>query len=217
VPFASGGVVAVLAGTGMRVGEVLALDVGDYDAHAGTLAIDKTYSLRFGVGPTKSRHSRRTITVPDVLRPVLAAAKGGRTAGPLFRTGRGNRRPAQTILRGWAATLKTAKLPRRKPHALRHSVASAMIGAGVPLADVARYIGDHVATVARFYLHATKVDPVHQLNGILGTVKPAPAIAAPLGGRLRGRRRNPRPGLGRRCGDLSPASTRTRRRCGSWG
>lgn len=172
--YASGGVVAALAATGMRVGEVLALDVGDWDPARGTIAITKTYSLRFGTGPTKSRHSRRTITAPDVLRPVLDTARGGRTEGPLFTTTLGNRRPAQTIVRGWKGTLRATSLPYRKLHALRHSVATAMIGAGVPLPDVAKYLGDTTATLARTYLHPTRTDPVHQLNGLLGVVKPAP-------------------------------------------
>lgn len=166
--FASGGVVAALAATGMRVGEALALDVTDWDAARGTISITKTYSLRFGTGPAKSRHSRRVISAPAVLRPVLDAARGGRTAGPLFATAAGKRRPAQTVLKGWVATLRAAGLPRRKLHTLRHSVASAMIAAGVPLADVARYVGDRVETVARYYLHPTRADPVGRLDGILG-------------------------------------------------
>jgi integrase len=178
--YVAGGSIATMAATGMRIGEALALDAADYDAAKGTLSITKTAHPQFGIGPPKSRHSRRTITAPDILRPVLDAARGGRDSGPLFLTSGGKRRLARKIEHGWKATCRDAGVPRRKIHTLRHSVASAMIAAGVPIADVAKYIGDKVTTVAQFYLHATKVDPVHQLNGILDVVKPAPL---PLGGR----------------------------------
>lgn len=169
--FAAGGVVATLAGTGCRVGEVLALDVADWVRSKGLLTITKTYSLRFGTGPTKSRHSRRTISVPDVLFDVIDAAKGGRAEGPLFPTGRGNRRPAQTVAKCWKSVLRAAGLPHKKLHSLRHSVATALIGAGVPIPDVARYVGDTVATLVRCYVHPTGADPAHTLNRLYGVRK----------------------------------------------
>lgn len=181
--YRAGGAIATMAATGMRVGEVLALDVTDYDPAKGALAITKTVHPQFGIGPPKSRHSRRTITAPDVLRPILDAHRAGRTEGPMFLTSGGKRRLARKIEHGWKATCRDAGVPRRKVHALRHSVASEMIAAGVPIADVAKYIGDKVTTVAAFYLHATKIDPVHQLNGVLGCA-PVPTVAplAPLPG-----------------------------------
>jgi integrase len=180
--FASGGVIACLAATGMRVGEVLALDVADWDATAGTISIDKTYSLRFGTGGPKSRHSRRTITVPDVLRAVLVEAAGGRKAGPLFTTTTGNRRPAQTVIEPWRATLKLLKLPYLKLHCLRHSVATALIAESEPIPDVARFLGDSVTTIVKFYVHATGRNPVGTLNRLyggrtVGAIPPAPPNA----------------------------------------
>jgi integrase len=165
--YAAGGVIATLAATGMRVGEALALDVTDWDAAAGTLRIDRTYSRRFGVGPPKSRHSRRVITAPDLVRSVLDAARGGRSMGPLFPSSAGRRRSGRAVTRAWASLLRSAGLPRRKLHTLRHSVATAMIGAGVPLPDVAAYLGDTVATLAKTYLHRTRTDPVCAVNGYL--------------------------------------------------
>jgi integrase len=170
--YAAGGVIATLAATGMRVGEALALDVTDWDAAAGTLRIDRTYSRRFGVGPPKSRHSRRVITAPDLVRSVLDAARGGRSMGPLFPSSAGRRRSGRAVTRAWASLLRSAGLPRRKLHTLRHSVATAMIGAGVPLPDVAAYLGDTVATLAKTYLHRTRTDPVCAVNGYLSARRP---------------------------------------------
>jgi integrase len=169
--FAAGGAVAALAATGMRLGEAVALDVADYDSEKGTLSITKTYTARFGIGPPKSRYSRRVVTVPDLLFPVLDAAVAGRTTGPLFPTLTGARRPAQTVSKCWRSVVRAAGLTYKKPHTLRHSVATALIGAGVPLPDVARYMGDTVATLVRFYVHPTWADPALTLNLLYGVRK----------------------------------------------
>jgi integrase len=166
--YAAGGAVAVLAATGMRVGEVLALDVPDYTPSTGELRITKTYSLRFGLGPPKSERGNRTVRVPAAVRDVLGRATGNRTAGPLFPTRAGKRRPAQTVAKCWRAIVKACGLVYRKPHALRHSAATAMIGAGVPVSDVAAYLGDTVETVVKTYLHPTGADPSAALDRLYG-------------------------------------------------
>lgn len=169
--YASGGVVAALAAVGARIGEVLALDVADWNPAKQTLSITKTYSLRFGTGPTKSRHSRRVIAVPNVLVPILNAAAGNRSVGPLFPTLTGARRPAQTVAKAWKSITRDADVPRTKPHMMRHSVATAMIAAGVPIPDAAAYLGDTTATVVKFYVHRTGFDPAETLNRLYGGQK----------------------------------------------
>src|SRR5262249_53862674 len=138
---------------------------------AGTLAITKTYTLRFGVGPTKGRHSHRTISVPDVIIPMLRAAAGGRTAGPLFPTLTRERRPPPTVPKAWRSVRRAPGLRYHNPHALRHSVATALIGAGVPAPDGARYIGDSIAPLIRCYVPPTWADPAHALNRLYGVHK----------------------------------------------
>lgn len=72
--------VALLAATGCRLGEALALDVPDYDPAAGTVAITKTATRRGGkdrLGPPKTPNSVRTITVPPA-----GCTSGGRGSSP---------------------------------------------------------------------------------------------------------------------------------------
>src|SRR5262249_33488425 len=119
--FAAGGVIATLAGTGVRLGEVLALDVEDWNATAGTLSITKTYSRRFGLGPPKSHHSKRTVTVPDVLISILRAAAAGREPGePLFPSHDGSRRSERRLREAWGRLTDAAGVTYKKLHALRH-------------------------------------------------------------------------------------------------
>lgn len=166
--YPAGRLVALLAGVGCRLGEALALDVTDYDPAAGKLSITKTYSWEHGTGPPKSARGVRTVTVPPQVRPALAAAAGGRTAGPLFRTRTGNRYTKAKVQQAFARALKRMGVSYRNPHQMRHSVATHLIAGGCPIADVAAYLGDTVATVVETYCHATGHDPGEDMGRILG-------------------------------------------------
>lgn len=156
-------IVALLAACGCRLGEAAALDTGDFD---GTrISITKTYRPPHGTGPPKSHRSRRTITVPAAARPVLAALVAGRPpTAALFRRPRGGRYTAATVQAAFRRHCARLGLPVKKLHALRHSVISALVGAGWPLADVARYTGDSVGQVVKTYVHPANKDPAGCLD-----------------------------------------------------
>lgn len=153
-----GRVASLLAATGLRVGEALALDVTDYDPATRLLSVTKTTNLKRQTGPTKSAGGVRTITVPSACAPALLAAVGTRTSGPLFASRSGGRVGHDGVSRAFAAVLERLGLRRRNPHQLRHSCATHLIAAGVPLGDVARWIGDTVQTLVKTYLHPTGYD-----------------------------------------------------------
>jgi integrase len=67
-------VVLVAVLTGLRIGEILALRWGRVDFLRGTVAVEETYSGRFG--PPKTRSSRRTIPMSSGLRQVLEIQRG---------------------------------------------------------------------------------------------------------------------------------------------
>jgi integrase len=167
--YPAGRLIALLAGVGCRLGEASALLVSDYHPATGKLAITKTYSKQFGVGPPKSRHSKRTITVPPTLRPLLVAAIGGRKSGNLFETR--NRRPYLKALvqEAFARLLKRLGMKPRNLHSMRHGVATCLISRGVPIGDVARFLGDRKETIVRVYLHHTDHDPSEDMEAVLKT------------------------------------------------
>jgi integrase len=142
-----------LAGTGCRVGEACALDIADYDATTGKVAITKTFCRKHGTRPPKSKHSRRTLAVPAALRPVLAHAIRGRARGPLFAARTGGRYDPSECSVVFYAMLKKLGLRRRNPHQLRHGCISAAIASGAKLANVARDAGDSVSTIVNVYVH----------------------------------------------------------------
>lgn len=166
--------IAVLAATGCRMGELLALDAGDY--RGGMLAITKGDRMAYGIGPTKTRNSVRTIRVPDEAQRAATDAKAGRIRGPLWMAD-GKRMTRHMMNREWRWVLRACGVEYRNPHQCRHSVGSLMIGSGASIADVARYLGDTVQTVVRTYLHATGADPSGSIDRLLtGVVNSQPAL-----------------------------------------
>jgi integrase len=172
-------IVALLAGVGCRVGEAFGLDVGDLYSTAGTIHNHQTYDNTHGLGATKSPYSVRTVRVPAQVLPLLVIAAGSRSTGPLFQTSGGKRYALTYLRRTWFRICRDLELETRKPHQLRHSVATALISAQVPLGDVAKLLGDRVEAIVKTYLHPTGVDPTDALERLLGGRKvespPAPA------------------------------------------
>lgn len=172
----SGGIIACLAATGMRKGEAIALDVPDFDRVAGTVAITKTVTARHGIGPPKSVHSTRTIRVPAAALPAFTAAAGVRKAGPLFRGVDGGRWSVGAVDWEYEKIVRRLGLARKKPHALRHSLISALIAAGIGIGDVGAYAGITAAMIVRVYLHPSAADPSQTLDRLFST---RPSSSAP--------------------------------------
>lgn len=159
--------VALMAATGCRVGEAVALDVPDFDPAAGTAFVTKTQHPEHGPGPPKSPHSVRVIRVPADALPALVAAAGDYRCGPLFRAA-DQRRTARRIALDFGRLLRRLGLAPRNPHQLRHSVATAMVSAGVPIGDVAKYLGDVPDTIVKTYVHPSGADPADAMERLLG-------------------------------------------------
>lgn len=160
--------VALMAACGCRIGEAVGLDVPDFDPRAGTIAITRTVHGDGSSGPPKSENGVRTIQVPDAALPALRAAAGDRKSGPLFVTSGGKRLPQRYVTVVQARTLADLGLAHRRGHVLRHSVASHLVAEKVPIADVAKYLGDSVMTIVKTYVHATGANPADALNRLYG-------------------------------------------------
>jgi integrase len=99
--------------------------------------------------PGKSQTKKRQVQVPisDRLLPILTRAKEERVSD-LWVLDTPN-----SVRRGFAAVAKRAGLPGLHPHVLRHTAATHMAQAGVPLAMIAAVLGNTVAVVERTYAH----------------------------------------------------------------
>ncbi|MFT4128118.1 MAG: tyrosine-type recombinase/integrase [Gordonia sp. (in: high G+C Gram-positive bacteria)] len=117
----------LLALSGLRIGETLALDIGDVGTHRGltTLALDR------------KGHHKHLISVPAATAATLPAVIDGRDRGPLLRGLTGAR------LTGDAARAIVADLGRRAgadrtitPHSLRRTFVTLALDAGVGDRDI---------------------------------------------------------------------------------
>jgi integrase len=165
--FAASPLLSFLAATGARAGEACGLDVADYDRATGRVTIRRTYCFVHGERDPKSKHSRRTITVPAAARPAVEYAIGKRKTGPLFVKRTGERYFPGELGRVFDAMLAKLGIRRRNVHAMRHGVATALVSAGVPLGDVAKFLGHTVSQVVRTYVHAAGTDPAETIEKLL--------------------------------------------------
>jgi integrase len=118
-----------LAETGMRVGELHALEWAD---------VDETGS-RFRVKVGKTAAARRWVAVPAELIVEVAATCPREDRAPERRVFPGfTPDVAKNIM---ARACKTAGIVHRHPHDLRHRYASVQIGRGVPVTQVAAQLG----------------------------------------------------------------------------
>lgn len=136
-----------LVASGCRLGEATALRPDDINLTNSTVRIVRAWNRSnsgYQIGPTKTKRSKRTISVaPKTL------AKLDLTGEWLFTNpGRGRRnaggsvRPINLRRNVWYPAIERAELdPAPRIHDLRHTCASWMIQSGVPLPVVSRHLG----------------------------------------------------------------------------
>lgn len=170
----------VLAGTGMRWGELAALRVGDLslDATPPTIriirAIKRDANMKAYVGTTKTYRSRRTVSITKSLAAQLKAHVVGMAPGDTVFTMRtGSPLHATNIrTRAWWPALKAAQIePRPRIHDLRHSHASWLLAAGVDMLTVQRRLGhESILTTTNTYSHVMPMQQQAAADALEGVV-----------------------------------------------
>ncbi|WP_353813862.1 tyrosine-type recombinase/integrase [Agromyces sp. SYSU T00266] len=164
-------VIVLLARTGMRRGEALALRWQDVDLEGAALRVRSTVSSiggRLVTTEPKTERSRRTVnltagTVAMLRRHRAAQAETRLRAGALwhdlglvFSTDEGKHLDPHNVARAMRKAASNAGLEGVGLHTLRHSAASTMLGAGVPITDVSRMLGhSSVSITGDIYGHVT--------------------------------------------------------------
>lgn len=155
-------VARVMVGTGLRRGEALALRWEDMDLDAGRLIVRGTLGRVGGalvVSEPKSKRSRRVVGLPPYLVAVLKRHRASQAAdrlsagaewqdsGLVFTSRSGGPVEPRNLLRAIQDASRKAGLDDVKAHTLRHSAASLMLMAGVPLLTVSRRLGHSSTTI----------------------------------------------------------------------
>ena len=132
--------VALALHTAGRAGALLELTWDQVDMESGR--------IRLGDGSSNKR--RATIPINAPLHAVLSDALEARTTNWVIEHGG---KPISAIKTGFRNAARHAKLPGVTPHVLRHTAATWMVQARVPIADIARFLGNSEAMVEKVYGH----------------------------------------------------------------
>jgi integrase len=156
----------LVACTGLRMGEALALRWQDVDLESGTVSVtgqlDRKTRQR---GPTKTESGRREVFLSDNVVSTLKARRRKALERGLHgperyvfctRSGKplGHRFVVKSVrLAGDSAGLNPEGMQPVSCHDLRHSFVSRLIANGVDPTAVAKLAGDKVSTIMDVYAH----------------------------------------------------------------
>lgn len=158
--------------TGLRQGELLALNWEDIDLKEKTLKVDKAYEIdyyyenekrkkRWVITSPKTLNSYRTIPIPNETIKLLKKYK---STGKIFEWN-GN-----SVYKRWITVLKNCNIPHKKFHCIRHTYGSILLQNGVDIQTVAELMGHTAIGITQIYMHSTKelkVKEVNKLNSLL--------------------------------------------------
>ncbi len=146
--------IILVAKTGMRFSEALAITPKDFDFAHQTLSINKTWDYKGEGGflPTKNKSSVRKIQIDwQTVIQFSELVKGMPENKPIFVTTKVYNSTVNDVL---ARYCRDANIPVISVHGLRHTHASLLLFAGVSIASVARRLGHaSMTTTQKTYLH----------------------------------------------------------------
>jgi integrase len=147
--------ILLVAKTGLRFSEALALTPNDFDFTQNKIKISKTWNYKnimSGFGDTKNFSSKRCLTIdPQLSRQFSKLIKNLVIDAPIFASGRVFNSTVNSRLK--TICIK-ADIPVITLHCLRHTHASLLIYAGVSIASIAKRLGhSSVSTTQETYLH----------------------------------------------------------------
>ena len=146
--------ILLIAKTGMRFSEALALTPKDFDFARQSLLVERTwdYKGKGGFMPTKNKSSVRKIQLDwQTIIQFSELIKGLPEDEPIFIRGRVFNSTVNSIL---ARHCNAQNIHVISIHGLRHTHASLILFAGVSIASVARRLGHaSMTTTQKTYLH----------------------------------------------------------------
>lgn len=146
--------ILIIAKTGLRFSEALALTPKDFDFGRQSISVSKTWDYKGDGGflPTKNKSSVRKVQIDwQTVIQFSELIKGLPEDKPIFVNGKVYNSTVNDIL---ARYCKKANVPVISVHGLRHTHASLLLFAGVSIASVARRLGhSSMNTTQKTYLH----------------------------------------------------------------
>lgn len=159
--------IILAATTGARLGELLALKWENVHLNESKIKITATLnyipSKGFIENPPKTNAGKRYITLPPKVTSVLKSLKYGnnnilymiKPTDYVFHTKNGTPYHPRNISHYWQKILNGADVPYKNFHVLRHTHATQLLAANVPILEVAKRLGHSKAShTLNLYGHA---------------------------------------------------------------
>ena len=157
--------------TGLRIGELLALEWRDIDFSNGTLMVDKTCHYgknREGqyvriVDSPKTETSIRLIPLPKQIVPMLKEHK--KISSPLVISKNGEGISNRTYQRNFESLLKSLNIKHRGFHTLRHTFATRALECGMDVKTLSELLGHKSPAVTlKKYAHTFLIHKKEMMN-----------------------------------------------------
>ncbi len=164
--------------TGLRIGELLALEWGDVDLVKGEISVNKScYDGKDDSGhlcritdKPKTVNSSRIIPLPKQLLPIIREQKKKATNG--FVVANGDKTiSVRSYQKTFASLLKKMNIPHRGFHSLRHTFATRALECGMDVKTLSEILGHKSPTITlNRYVHSLmehKRDMMNRLGKLL--------------------------------------------------
>lgn len=150
------GAVVLLAGSGLRIGELLGARVADVDFLRRSVRVERQRLQDGSIAPTKTGKSVRTVPLGQVVVDELAAHLAAYPSGEwLFTTPKGDPLGYRQWKNVWRRAKSSASVDEvLTTHDLRHFFASALIAGGASVKQIQAVLGHANAMITlRTYAH----------------------------------------------------------------
>lgn len=146
--------------TGLRIGELLALEWKDIDFSKGLIYVSKSCHDSWGedgyrkiIEKPKTKNSERLIPVPAALTKILKKAK--REIGGTYVIGGDSTVSVRSYQRTFELLLNKLKISRRGFHSLRHTFATRAVECGMDAKTLSEILGHKNANITlNRYVHS---------------------------------------------------------------
>lgn len=159
--------------SGLRIGELIALQWSDIDFTKGLLTISKScHDGKDGliIDEPKTATSRRIIPLPKQLLPILRSVKK-RSDSPSVVSANGSTVSVRSYQRSFELLLKRLNIPHKGFHSLRHTFATRALECGMDVKTLSEILGHKNPTVTlNRYAHSLmehKADMMNRLGKLL--------------------------------------------------
>ena len=159
--------------SGLRIGELIALQWSDIDFAKGILTVSKSCHDSKGgliIDEPKTATSRSVIPLPKQLLPILKSIKK-KSNSPFVVSVNGKHVSVRSYQRSFELLLKKLDIPHKGFHSLRHTFATRALECGMDVKTLSEILGHKNSTVTlNRYAHSLmehKADMMNRLGKIL--------------------------------------------------